>query len=443
MLDAGRVTELGEAQVRTFWGPDFAALERDDPEIAGVLLDEVARQRDTLTLIASESFTSPAVLAALGSTLANKYAEGYPGNRYYGGCAQADRAEELAVARAVELFGADHANVQPHSGASANLAAYAALAEPGDPVLAMGLPHGGHLTHGSKANFSGKWFHPISYRVDPVSELIDYDEVRDLALAHRPKLIICGATSYPRLIDFARFREIADEVGAYLLVDAAHFIGLVAGRAIPSPVPYADVVTCTTHKALRGPRGGMILCRADLAQRIDKAVFPFAQGGPMMHAVAAKAVALREASGAAFQGYASQTVRNAQALASWLTAEGMRPVTGGTDTHLAVLDLRDLGISGREAEARCAIAGIALNKNAIPYDPERPAVASGIRVGAPGVTSQGMREPEMRRIAELIGVAVRCDPETVAGMSRLADVGEEVTGLVRRFPFYVEQEVLA
>ncbi|WP_328461859.1 serine hydroxymethyltransferase [Actinoplanes sp. NBC_00393] len=427
----------------TFWGPDFAALERDDPEIAAVLVDELARQRETLQLIASESFTSPAVLAALGSTLANKYAEGYPGQRYYGGCGQVDRAEELAIERAKELFGADHANVQPHSGASANLAAYAALAEPGDVVLAMGLPHGGHLTHGSKANFSGKWFHPIAYRVEPETEEIDYDEVRDLALAHRPKLIICGATSYPRLIDFARFREIADEVGAYLLVDAAHFIGLVAGRAVPSPVPYADVVTCTTHKALRGPRGGMILCRADLAQRVDKAVFPFAQGGPMMHTVAAKAVALREAGMPAFRGYAQQTVRNARVLAAGLGAEGMRPVSGGTDTHLAVLDLRELGVSGREAEARCAAARIALNKNAIPYDPEKPAVASGFRVGTPSVTSQGMREGEMRQIAGLIGVAVRSDPETSGGAGRLAEVTEEVSALVRRFPFYVEQEVLA
>ncbi|MEV6344926.1 serine hydroxymethyltransferase [Actinoplanes sp. NPDC051851] len=424
----------------TFWGPDFAALERDDPEIAGVLLDEVDRQRDTLQLIASESFTSPAVLTALGSTLANKYAEGYPGNRYYGGCHQADRAEELAIARARSLFGADHANVQPHSGAAAVLAAYAALAEPGDPVLAMGLPHGGHLTHGSKANFSGKWFHPIAYRVSPVTELIDYDEVRDLALAHRPKLIICGATSYPRRIDFARFREIADEVGAYLLVDAAHFIGLVAGRAVPSPVPYADVVACTTHKALRGPRGGMILCRAELAQRVDKAVFPFAQGGPMMHAVAAKAVALREAASPAFAGYAQQTVRNAQALTVELAAEGMRPVTGGTDTHLALLDLRELGVSGREAEARCAQAGIALNKNAIPYDPAKPAVASGIRVGTPSVTSQGMAEGEMRRIAGLVATAVRSDPETVSGSARLAEVALEATELARRFRFYADAE---
>jgi glycine hydroxymethyltransferase len=439
------VLEVGRPGVGTFWGPDFDALVREDPEIAAVLVDELARQRETLQLIASESFTSSAVLAALGSTLANKYAEGYPGQRYYGGCELVDRAEELAVERARELFGAEHANVQPHSGASANLAAYAALAEPGDVVLAMGLPHGGHLTHGSRANFSGKWFHPVAYRVDPETEEIDYDEVRDLALAHRPKLIICGATSYARLIDFARFREIADEVGAYLLVDAAHFIGLVAGRAVPSPVPFADVVTCTTHKALRGPRGGMILCRAELAQRIDKAVFPFAQGGPMMHAIAAKAVALREAGTPAFRGYAQQTVRNARALAAGLAAEAMRPVSGGTDTHLAVLDLRELGVCGRDAEARCARGRIALNKNALPYDPEKPAVASGVRVGTPSVTSQGMREGEMREIAGLIGVAVRSDPATAGGASSLDEVADEVSALVRRFPFYVErgQEVLA
>ncbi|MBU2661959.1 serine hydroxymethyltransferase [Actinoplanes bogorensis] len=427
----------------TFWGPDFAALEAGDPEIAGVLLAELDRQRSGLQLIASENFTSPAVLAALGSTLADKYAEGYPGERYYGGCAQADRAERLAVERARELFGAEHANVQPHSGAAANLAAYAALAEPGDAVLAMELPHGGHLTHGSRVNFSGKWFHPIGYRVCPDTEQIDYDEVRDLALAHRPKMIICGATAYPRLIDFAKFREIADEAGAYLVVDAAHFIGLVAGQAVPSPVPYADVVTCTTHKVLRGPRGGMILCRAELAQRIDKAVFPFSQGGPMMHVIAAKAVALREASMPAFRTYARQVVRNAQALAAGLAAEGMRPVAGGTDTHLALADLRELGVSGRDAEARCDLARITLNKNAIPYDPERPAVASGIRVGSPGVTTQGMREGEMRQIAGLIGLAVRSDPDTAAGASRLADAADEVAGLVRRFPAYGRQEVLA
>jgi glycine hydroxymethyltransferase len=429
--------------VDTFWGPDFAWLEREDPEIAHVLLDELGRQRGGLQLIASENFTSPAVLAALGSTLNDKYAEGYPGRRYYGGCAEVDRAELLAVERARELFGAEHANVQPHSGASANLAAYAALAEPGDTVLAMELPHGGHLTHGSRVNFSGKWFHPVGYRVTPTTEEIDYDEVRDLALAHRPKLIICGATAYPRTIDFGLFRQIADEVGAYLMVDAAHFIGLVAGRAVPSPVPYADVVTCTTHKVLRGPRGGMILCRAELAQRVDKAVFPFSQGGPMMHVVAAKAVALREASGAAFRAYARQVVDNARALAAGFALEGIRPVSGGTDTHLVLADLRELGVTGLDAEARCDLGRITLNKNAIPFDPQRPAVASGIRVGSPGVTTQGMREGEMRQIAGLIGAAVRSDPGTSVGASRLADVADEVAALVGRFPAYARQEVMA
>ena len=427
----------------TFWGPDFAELEREDPEIAHVLLAELDRQRHGLQLIASENFTSPAVLAALGSTLNDKYAEGYPGRRYYGGCGPADRAEQLGIERARDLFGAEHANLQPHSGASANLAAFAALAEPGDTVLAMELAHGGHLTHGSRVNFSGKWFHPVGYRLDRDTELIDYDEVRDLALAHRPKMIICGATAYPRLIDFARFREIADEVGAYLLVDAAHFIGLVAGRAIPSPVSHADVVTCCTHKVLRGPRGGMILCRAELAQRVDKAVFPFSQGGPMMHAVAAKAVALREASLPGFQRYARQVVKNAQALAAGLADEGMRPVSGGTDTHLALADMRELGVSGRDAEARCDLARITLNKNAIPYDPERPAVTSGIRVGSPSTTTQGMREGEMRQIAGLIGVAVRSDPETAGGAARLAGVADEVSSLVRRFPAYAQTEVMA
>ncbi|MDQ7905624.1 serine hydroxymethyltransferase [Phytohabitans sp. ZYX-F-186] len=417
-----------------FWGPDFAALEATDPEIAAVVLGELDRVRGGLQLIASENLTSPAVLAALGSTLTNKYAEGYPGRRYYGGCAEVDKAEEIGIARAKELFGAEHANLQPHSGASANLAAYAALLQPGDTVLAMDLPHGGHLTHGSKVNFSGKWFATVGYTVRKDDELIDYDEVRELALAHRPKMIICGATAYPRLIDFARFREIADEVGAYLLVDAAHFIGLVAGKAIPSPVPHADVVTFTTHKVLRGPRGGMILCRAGLAERIDKAVFPFTQGGPLMHAVAAKAVALREASLPEFQGYATQVVKNAQALAAGLAGEGMRPVSGGTDTHLALIDLRDLDVTGREAEQRCDAAAITLNKNAIPYDPQKPMVASGIRVGTPSVTTQGMREAEMRQIAGLIAKAVRTDP--AAGGSVLEGVRAEVTELVRAFPAY-------
>jgi glycine hydroxymethyltransferase len=425
--------------MESYWGPDFGELHSTDPEIAEIVLGELDRLRGGLQLIASENFTSPAVLAALGSTLTNKYAEGYPGRRYYGGCAEVDRAEELGIERAKALFGADHANLQPHSGASANLAAYAALLQPGDTVLAMELPHGGHLTHGSKVNFSGKWFNTVGYPVRREDELIDYDEVRDLAVEHQPKLIICGATAYPRLIDFEKFRGIADEVGAYLLVDAAHFIGLVAGKAIPSPVPYADVVSFTTHKVLRGPRGGMLLCREELAGRIDKAVFPFTQGGPLMHVVAAKAVALHEAAQPAFADYARQVVTNAQALAAGLADEGMRPVSGGTDTHLALIDLRSLGITGRDAEARCDAARITLNKNAIPYDPEKPMVASGIRVGTPSVTTQGMREPQMRQIAVLIALAVRADPQTDAGKTTLASVCERVGELVGQFPAYARQ----
>jgi glycine hydroxymethyltransferase len=422
----------------TYWGPDFAALSETDPDIAEVLLRELHRLRGGLQLIASENFTSPAVLAALGSPLTNKYAEGYPGKRYYGGCAEVDRAEELGIERAKALFGADHANLQPHSGASANLAAYAALLVPGDTVLAMDLPHGGHLTHGSKVNFSGKWFNTIGYPVRADDELIDYDEVRDLAIEHRPKMIICGATAYPRLIDFARFRAIADEVGAYLMVDAAHFIGLVAGKAIPSPVPYADVVCFTTHKVLRGPRGGMILCRSELAGRIDKAVFPFTQGGPLMHVVAAKAVALKEAAQPAFAKYAKQVVLNAQALAGGLANVGLRPVSGGTDTHLALIDLREFGVTGREAEERCDTARIALNKNAIPYDPQKPMIASGIRVGTPSVTTQGMREPQMREIAEIIAEAIRTDPQGEEGKRVMDALGERVGDLVARFPAYPE-----
>lgn len=417
-----------------FWGPDFLALQQEDPEIADVITGELDRQRAGLQLIASENFTSPAVLAALGSTLSNKYAEGYPGRRYYGGCAEVDKAEEIGIARAKELFGAEHANLQPHSGANANLAAYAALLMPGDTVLAMSLPHGGHLTHGSKVNFSGKWFNTVSYGVREDTELIDYDQVRELAREHRPKMIICGATAYPRLIDFAAFRAIADEVGAFLMVDAAHFIGLVAGGAIPSPVPYADVVCFTTHKVLRGPRGGMILCREELAARIDKAVFPFVQGGPLMHAVAAKAVALREAASPAYQQYATQVIANAKALADGLAAEGMRPVSGGTDTHLALIDVRELGVTGTEAELRCDAARITLNKNAIPYDPQPPMVASGIRVGTPAVTTQGMLEADMKEIASLIGRAVRA---TDAAQS--AGIAAEVAALVERRPAYARQ----
>lgn len=414
-----------------FWGPDFGALQQQDPEVSDIILGELERLRGGLQLIASENFTSPAVIAALGSTLTNKYAEGYPGRRYYGGCAEVDRAEELAIARAKELFGADHANLQPHSGASANLAAYAALLNPGDTIMAMSLPHGGHLTHGSKVNFSGKWFEIVPYGVRQDTELIDYDEVRELALEHRPKVIVCGATAYPRLIDFAKFREIADEVGAWLMVDAAHFIGLVAGQAIPSPVPYADVVTFTTHKVLRGPRGGMILCTDELAKKIDKAVFPFTQGGPLMHVVAAKAVALGECLRPDFGAYARQVVANCQALAEGLSAEGMRPVSGGTDTHLSLIDLRELGVSGKDAEARCDAAGITLNKNAIPYDPEPPAVTSGLRVGTPSVTTQGMSQDHMKEVASLIARAVRD-----ASGGATAEVRDAVSALVRQHPAY-------
>ena len=410
-----------------FWGPDFDALQAEDPEIAAVILAELERLRGGLQLIASENLTSPAVLAALGSTLSNKYAEGYPGRRYYGGCDVVDDAEEIGIARAKELFGAEHANLQPHSGASANLAAYGAFLSPGDTVLAMSLPHGGHLTHGSKVNFSGKWFNVVSYGVREDTERIDYDEVRALALTHKPRMIIAGATAYPRLIDFAAFRSIADEVGAILMVDAAHFIGLVAGKAIPSPVPYADVVCFTTHKVLRGPRGGMILCKAEHAAALDKAVFPMMQGGPLMHAVAAKAVALREAASPAFQAYAAEVIVNAQALAAGLAERGMRPTSGGTDTHLALIDLRGVGVTGAEAEQRCDAVGITLNKNAIPYDPAPPAVASGIRVGTPSVTTQGMGPAEMDVVADLISRAVTGEGDGVA---------DEVSALVARFPAY-------
>ena len=418
----------------TFWGPDFGQLQAEDPEIAGILLSELERARGGLQLIASENFTSPAVLAALGSTLSNKYAEGYPGKRYYGGCAEVDKAEIIGIERAKELFGAEHANLQPHSGASANLAAYGAFVKPGETVLAMSLPHGGHLTHGSKVNFSGKWFEVVSYGVREDTETIDYDEVRSIALQHKPRLIIAGATAYPRLIDFAAFRAIADEVGAILMVDAAHFIGLVAGKAIPSPVPYADVVTFTTHKVLRGPRGGMILAKAEHAAAIDKAVFPMMQGGPLMHAVAAKAVALKEASTPEYQSYAAQVIRNAQALTAALADEGMRPVSGGTDTHLALIDLRGIDVTGADAEARCDAARITLNKNAIPYDPQPPAVASGIRVGTPSVTTQGMGEPEMVEVGHLIARAVK-EPSSADA------VAAEVDALVRRFPAYAETPV--
>ncbi|GBL22687.1 serine hydroxymethyltransferase [Clavibacter sp.] len=416
----------------TFFGPDFQALQGQDPEIAAILISELDRQRQNLQLIASENFTSPAVLAALGSTLSNKYAEGYPGKRYYGGCEEVDKAEVIGIARAKELFGAEHANLQPHSGASANVAVYQAFTKPGDTVLAMSLPHGGHLTHGSKVNFSGKWFNVESYGVRQDNELIDYDELRDIALRVKPKMICSGATAYPSLIDFKTVRSICDEVGAIMWVDAAHFIGLVAGKAIPSPVEYADVVSFTTHKVLRGPRGGMILSKAAHASAIDKAIFPGMQGGPIMSAVAAKAIALKECATPQYQAYAKQVIVNAKALAKSLEDEGMRAVSGGTETHLALIDIRSTGVNGKVADERCGRAGISLNKNAIPYDPESPAVTSGIRVGTPAVTTQGMGTEQMPVIASLIARAIK-DGEDEA---KIAQIRKEVNALTAKFPVY-------
>ena len=415
----------------TFYGPDFELLSQQDPDIAAVLLSELHRQQSNLQLIASENFTSRAVLATLGSTLSNKYAEGYPGKRYYGGCEEVDVAENIAIERAKSLFGAEHANVQPHSGASANVAVYQAFTKPGDTVLAMSLPHGGHLTHGSKVNFSGKWFNVVSYGVRQDNELIDYDELRDSAIANKPKMICSGATAYPSLIDFEKVRAICDEVGAIMWVDAAHFIGLVAGKAIPSPVPYADVVSLTTHKVLRGPRGGMILTKAEHAAAIDKAVFPGMQGGPIMSAVAGKAVALAECATPAYQKYAKDVIVNAQALAAALEGEGMRAVSGGTQTHLALIDIRATGVNGKVADERCGAAGIVLNKNSIPFDPEAPSVTSGIRVGTPATTTQGMGTEQMKVIASLISRAIKTDDAAAH-----AAIKSEVHALTAQFPIY-------
>jgi len=416
----------------TFYGPDFNQLSAQDPDIAALLLSELERQRHGLQLIASENFTSPAVLATLGSTLSNKYAEGYPGKRYYGGCEEVDKVETIGIERAKALFGAEHANLQPHSGASANVAVYKAFTNPGDTVLAMSLPHGGHLTHGAKVNFSGKWYNIVSYGVRQDNELIDYDELRDLAIANKPKMICSGATAYPSLIDFEKVRAICDEVGAIMWVDAAHFIGLVAGKAIPSPVPYADVVSFTTHKVLRGPRGGMILTKAEHAAAIDKAIFPGMQGGPIMSAVAGKAVALKECATPAYQEYAKNVIINAKALAAGLEAEGMRAVSGGTQTHLALIDVRSTGVTGKVADERCGLSEITLNKNAIPYDPETPAVTSGIRVGTPSTTTQGMGVPQMQEIATLIARAIKDG----ADESKAAAIRADVQALTAKFPVY-------
>ena len=420
---------------QTFYGSDFGQLSSQDPEIAGVLLSELERLRGGLQLIASENLTSPAVLAALGSTLSNKYAEGYPGRRYYGGCSEVDKAESIGIERAKSLFGADHANLQPHSGASANQAVYGAFCKPGDTILAMSLPHGGHLTHGSKVSFSGKWFNAVHYGVDKETENIDYAQVAELARAHRPKLIVAGGSAIPRLIDFEFFRNLADEVGAIFWVDAAHFIGLVAGKAIPSPVPYADVVTFTTHKVLRGPRGGMFVCKQEHAAKMDKAVFPMMQGGPLMHCVAAKAVNLLECAQPAYQVYARQVIANAKQLADSLGDKGIRPITGGTDTHLSLHDLQGVGVTGKDAETRADAAGIVLNKNAIPFDPQPPNTASGIRVGTPSVTTQGMGTDEMKVIADLIHQAVT-QTDGDPGHPKAKEIRAEVTDLVGRFPAY-------
>jgi glycine hydroxymethyltransferase len=418
---------------------DYAAswddLKASDPEVAKAIANELNRERTTVRLIASENYTSPAVLAALASTMNNKYAEGYPGRRYYGGCEFVDVTERLAIDRAKELFGAEHANVQPHAGAQANMAAYGAFVEPRsqDVILGMVLAHGGHLTHGSPVNFSGKWFNFVNYEVDPDSELIDMDRVRALAREHQPKIILAGFTAYPRVIDFAAFRQIADEVGAIFLVDAAHFIGLVAGGAYPSPVPHADVVTFTTHKTLRGPRGAMILCREEHAKAIDKAVFPMMQGGPLEHCIAAKAVALKEAMQPEFQDYAHLVVRTARALAQGLADEGLRVVSGGTDSHLVLADLRPLGeITGADAEAACDEVGIAINKNAIPFDPRPPMKPSGIRVGTPGPATLGMDEPEMKEVASIMGAVLRSPSDD----SVKRDGRERVRELTARFPAY-------
>jgi glycine hydroxymethyltransferase len=414
------------------WVADWEALKATDPEVAEALAGELERERSTIRLIASENFTSPAVLAALASTMNNKYAEGLPGKRYYGGCRWVDVTEQLAIDRARELFGAEHANVQPHAGAQANMAAYFAFMEIGDTLLGMSLPHGGHLTHGSPVNFSGKWFDVFGYEVDKDTELIDLDQVRDLAREHRPKMIVAGATAYPRTIDFAAFREIADEVGAIFMVDAAHFIGLVAGDAYPNPVPHADVVTFTTHKTLRGPRGAMILCREEHAKRVDKAAFPMMQGGPLEHCIAAKAVALKEAMRPEFRDYAERVVRTARSLAAGLQGEGLRLVSGGTDSHLALVDLQPVGITGADAERACDDVGITLNKNAIPFDPLPPATASGIRVGTPGPATLGMDEPEMKEVAEIIGAVIKA-PEDEEVKRRARD---RVAGLTAGFPAY-------
>jgi glycine hydroxymethyltransferase len=409
-------------------------LTHTDPEIAAAIRSEVARQEDGLELIASENFVSLAVLEATGSVMTNKYAEGYPGKRYYGGCEFVDIAESLAIARAKELFGAEHANVQPHSGAQANMAVYVAMLQPGDTILGMNLAHGGHLTHGHPLNFSGKYFNIVPYGVRQDDERLDYDQLAALAREHKPKMIVVGASAYPRRIEFERIRAVANEVGALVMTDMAHIAGLVAAGEHPSPVPHSDFVTTTTHKTLRGPRGGLVLCRSQFAKDLDRAMFPGVQGGPLMHVIAAKAVCLKEALTPAFKTYQQQIVRNAARLAATLAAAGFRLVSGGTDNHLMLVDVFSKGLTGKVAEAALGRAGITVNKNAIPFDTQPPMTASGIRVGTPAVTTRGMREPEMDAIAAMFArVLAAPDDEAVARA-----VKDDVVALCRRFPLYPE-----
>ena len=408
------------------------ALKATDPEVYAAIEAEETRQRDKLLLIASENFASPAVLAAQGSLLTNKYAEGYPGKRYYGGCQHVDTVEDLAIERCKEIFGAEHVNVQPHSGSQANMAAYLSVLKAGDTILGMDLAQGGHLTHGSKVNFSGILFRVFSYGVDRNTETIDYDAVRTIAEECRPRMIVVGASAYARRLDFPRFQDIAKSVGAYVMVDIAHIAGLIAAGLHPNPVPYADFVTTTTHKTLRGPRGGVTMCKAEHAKAVDKFVFPGLQGGPLMHVIAAKAVAFKEALSPGFKRYQQQVVANAKALAAGLMERGYRIVSGGTDTHLMLLNLANKGITGKEADAALDAAGIIVNKNAVPYDEKPPAVASGIRLGTPIVSTRGMREPEMKEIVDLIDRVLQHRNEPAV----LEDVRAQAKALCDRFPIF-------
>ena len=407
-------------------------LESVDPGVYQALLDEIHRQGEGLELIASENFVSPAVLEAMGSVFTNKYAEGYPGKRYYGGCEYADVVEHLARTRACELFGADHANVQPHSGAQANMGVYFSILEPGDTILGMNLSHGGHLTHGSPVNFSGKWYNSVPYGVREDNQLIDYDQVRDLAREHKPALIVAGASAFPRTIDFVKFGEIAREVGARLMVDMAHIAGLIAAKLHPSPVGHADTITSTTHKTLRGPRGGLILCNEELAKPIDKAVFPGMQGGPLIHVIAAKAVALKEAMTDDFVEYSRQVIANAQALAGELKGRGYKLVADGTDTHLLLVDLSPTDLTGKEAEEALGRAGITVNKNTVPFETRSPFITSGIRIGTPALTTRGMGIAEMQRIGGWID-EILASPGDVA---LAAQIREEVRAMCRDYPLY-------